>query len=351
MGNTPFCLDSLEIDLEDGIFLPAGDLNRIRRDATERLSFKILSRYRRDGAVPDSGLPWQGGAAEGANPRREGVARDSGPRLRVLTETREQFLFAIRQPEVERVYLEEASIPEKDFGPRLAGYLKLAHEAGKECWLALPYVFRMGTAAWHLSRWDSLSGADGFLARNYDSLGFLKERGVDPGKVQGDYGLYAYSSAALGMIGSISLGRAAVPVELNAGELRKYDCTNSEMQLYGRQPLMVSAQCLRKNTGACDRAEGVLWLQDRYGKRFPVRNRCRDCYNVIYNSSPLSLFGHYREACACRPDGVRISFTTEGGEEMETVFALYREAAGDGETACGSAIRDYTNGHWKRGVE
>ena len=72
------------------------------------------------------------------------------------------------------------------------------------------------------------------------------------------------------------------------------------MIVYGRLPLMHSAQCVRKNTFGCNGQEERLVLKDRYDKEFPVVCYCRpwkmgntkaaeSCYNIIYNSLPYGL--------------------------------------------------------------
>ncbi len=92
-------------------------------------------------------------------------------------------------------------------------------------------------------------------------------------------------------------------------------------------------------------------MEDRLGNLFPVRNQCRDCYNVLYNISPLALLHHYPEICSLGVSAVRISFTLENAREAEQVFGWYRQAASGGGIRQEQYQRDFTNGHWKRGVE
>lgn len=89
--------------------------------------------------------------------------------------------------------------------------------------------------------------------------------------------------------------RMTAPYELNRGELKKRDNADSEMVLYGYLPLMTSAQCVHANTGKCHTTPVVTYLKDRYGKFFPVKNNCMECYNTIYNTTPLMLFGYGKE--------------------------------------------------------
>ena len=73
-----------------------------------------------------------------------------------------------------------------------------------------------------------------------------------------------------------------------------------ELIVYGYLPMMVSAQCVKKTMEGCTGRPEVLYLRDRKGKAFPVKNQCRFCFNTIYNESPLSLLGLSGEAASCR---------------------------------------------------
>ncbi len=147
----------------------------------------------------------------------------------------------------------------------------------------------------------------------------------------------------------LSLKQYTLPVELNAREVRDLGC-GGEMIIYGYQPVMFSAHCLQKNTRECSQRERVSYLKDRYGKFFPVKNYCKECYNIIYNISPLALFHQFRQIQMIQPASVRISFTMEEGREIEQVFQYYRQALA-GTLDKNSYLKEFTNGHFKRGVE
>ena len=94
--------------------------------------------------------------------------------------------------------------------------------------------------------------------------------------------------------------RTTIPLELNEGEIRHRNNSHSEMLVYGYLPLMMSAQCVRKNVYRCDHSEGKAELKDRYDKRFTAACFCdpwkmentgdkTPCYNIIYNSIPYGL--------------------------------------------------------------
>lgn len=345
-GNTPFAFGQFTLEMEEGVFLTVGALNQLRRDGLQCLQEKILKKYRRatqrsQGLSGRIGLPG------------EKLPEGRQAQLRALAETSGQFQVILGQPEVGRVYLESHICPRSGFARQLGGYVGQAHKAGKECYLALPYIFRMGAAKWFRSQWRGIAqaGPDGYLVRNLEEVQFLREMGADPQCIQGDYNLYAYTDEAVEELGALSVGHVTLPAELNLKELRQLGCTAGELVLYGRQPLMVSSQCLQKNTSGCSRDPGVSYLKDRYGKLFPVRSQCDDCYNIIYNISPLCLFHSMEEARSLRPEGVRLAFTMESPQEAGEVFSYYRQAARGALDRHSNGIPDYTNGHFKRGVE
>ena len=98
-----------------------------------------------------------------------------------------------------------------------------------------------------------------------------------------------------------------------------------ELPIYGRIPMMVTAQCVRKTTMGCQKKNGQMELKDRTGARMPVKNRCAFCYNTIYNGSPLSLLGNERSVQKLKPTVLRLNFTTEGERETASIITAFRE--------------------------
>ena len=61
------------------------------------------------------------------------------------------------------------------------------------------------------------------------------------------------------------------PMELNAEELNVLGLEESELVIYGRIPVMTSAQCVVKTTNGCTHHPVTTTLTDRRGKQFPVK--------------------------------------------------------------------------------
>ena len=118
--------------------------------------------------------------------------------------------------------------------------------------------------------------------------------------------------------------------------------------MYGRQILMVSAQCVRKNTAGCDKKSGILALKDRKGMQFPAKCCCDFCYNVLYNSVPLGLLRELKELSSCEYAGYRLSFTTENQKETARILRLFAQAM---QGILPEDTMPFTKGHYQRGVE
>ena len=140
------------------------------------------------------------------------------------------------------------------------------------------------------------------------------------------------------------------PVELNVRELAKLDISDAALIVYGYQPVMFSAGCVKKNTDKCTHEEEILYLTDRYHKKFAVKNYCHCCYNITYNASPLMLLHNVDEIDKLHPAYVRLDFSIESAEQTRQILDLYMDVFVEGEDRDISEM-DFTRGHFKRGVK
>ncbi len=332
-GETSFCFEHLDVQMEDGVFVPNGMLNQIRRDALEQLEQQMVSGFYRKNVSEQSVEP------------QDNIVCHSISEEKVICscETREQLDAILKRDFVTTVYLDAQMYDRAVLFENFEQDVKLVQAYGKEVFLKLPAIFRSQTFdnfAEIKSRINNVD-FDGVVVRNYEELSFVKE--YLPGKkIVLDHNLYTYNDFAKQAFYEYGVLRDTVPLELNQKEIRKRDNRNSEMVIYGYYPLMTTAGCVHKNTALCDKNSGITYLKDRYHVLFPVKNYCNDCYNVIYNSVPVLLFGEQEKL---RQNGVchfRLDFSIETAKEVENVLDLYE---GKGREI------EYTNGHFKRGVE
>ena len=168
-----------------------------------------------------------------------------------------------------------------------------------------------------------------------------------------DFFVYAYNRYAHEYITKLGITKTTVPVELNERELIRRNIRNEELIIYGRMPMMVSANCIRNTKSGCRREKGghSLYITDRKGEKLFVRCNCSECTNVIYNSVPLMIADEEKLFERIRPSSVRISLTDESEDTAENIISTYianRRADG---FMPGKLTDRYTKGHIKRGVD
>lgn len=350
-GNTPFAFEKLAIEMDEGIFLTVQALNALRREALEALEAALLKRYRRKAAgVPKT---MACGKAGGISEKGGQTDRNSRGNLAVSTETRSLRDCILSKPFVDDIYYDSACYGGALFD-ELAEDVYAAHEAGKKAYYILPAVFRGHTAEFYRKNGEKLlaAGIDGVVAKSFDTAAFTRTQlGQDVPMIL-DHSLYTWNAKAKSLLWELSPLRDTAPLELNRGELFGRDNRGSEILIYGYLPLMTSVQCVHANTGACDKKRTVTYLKDRYGKYFPVKNNCAACYNTIYNTTPLMLFDSRPDFCRMGMAGYRIAFTLEDERTAEQVFFACEESFLSGRRKAKEVFaREYTNGHYKRGVE
>lgn len=334
-GQTPFAFEHLDVITDEAGFLPMQSLNELRRNGLEKLEASYLSKYRRQ-------LPPKGSRVM---PKQEEIL-DLKQKWYVSVEQKEQWEAALSQDEVDGIYCSISMYPGKNFLEEVLQDIETTHRAGKEYYLTLPYVLREGRLESRIQEMQEIGRrADGFVIRNLEELGYLKALGLE-GKAVGDYSLYSFNDLSQEFLENTGLLRTTVPLELNGKEIRRKNCNNSEMVVYGYYPMMVSAQCVKKTCGTCDHQSGTVQLKDRYGNHFMTKSFCDFCYTVIYNSVPTSLLEEMEQIKDAGVPVLRMNFTWESRKESKRLMELFVQ-----EKKNAYKMQDITKGHFKRGVE
>ena len=348
-GNTSFVFESLEIEMDDDIFVPIGQLNALRRDALHALEEKLLADTGRIGMAVK---PESHKSDIGTRNVRTADIHTADFSTTVSVQTTEQLACVCKTDYVTRICLDADTFLRTEDTADLQKAYQSITAAGKEACFILPVIFRERTRQRYERLYDTVFTIpfDGIIVKNYEEIGFL-QRHAYTGTVMADYDLYTYSNRTQEAFSKCGICSNTVPLELNYKELRHRDCSNSELLIYGYLPLMVSAGCIFKSLKKCQKKESLCYLKDRYGKHFAVRNYCTDCYNILYNSSPLALIGMRQEVESIHPKSLRMQFTTESVKETEKILSFFEKIYIQKGKWEQNDWKDYTNGHMKRGVE
>ena len=344
-GDTPFVFTKLKVDMDEDIFLPVKTLNELRRKGLACLKQKLLESKKRNGS---------GSSPVFAGRLPEETPEGWHPGLHVYIASQKMLPEVLESACVDDIFLDFPF--DADLMQRCADRIR---KAGKKVGFCFPYVFRENTRTYFAQKKAEFLkiGFDTVVVRSYDSLSFAaRELGIEKEKILLDYNLYVFSDEAAGAFASAGFARYTASLELNQKELHHMPNHNSEFWLYGYVPLMISAQCVYKNYDKCYRdkkeSEKNLYLKDRYFKKFFIKRNCKDCYNIIYNSQPVSLFHQADLVEGLGFASYRISFVSEDTAQIRRVLRTYEEVfVSGGKTEAPQQRDSYTNGHFKRGVE
>lgn len=364
-GNTFFEVQECRIESDSDCFVPVKALNELRRQAAEQLEDAIL-KQKKD-TIQNHG---QGIKAEDGHTRKMPVSLKGG--FSVLVSTAEQLQECIvRADSIDRVYVESTLFT--NYGKltnheRLINHEKLINfetpldeaflvqlyrlkekNAALQLFVALPFVLRAKDGMYFTRLREKLQAVpiDGWLIRNVEELG---EFGTDAyGMLALDAGLYCFNREAVEFYKSFA-DTLCLPYELNHAEKKQLMSLNKEISyeqvIYGRIPMMITANCIAKTAGRCSGKEKQFFLTDRYKHKFPVRTVCSHCYNIIWNCLPLSLHRNFSDYQNCLK---RLQFTTESGAEAGQLLDYFLGSKRN--TGIPFPIKEYTAGHERRGVE
>lgn len=358
-GATAFEFTELEAEVCGALFLPVQALNELRREGFEALTEAIQNQWRRK--APEAGEVQNGADSGEKSSRAAGCAgpvpdESAGKRpmyLTVSAETGDQLSAALVVPEVRRICLDASSFQPE----RWAEFVQLIHQAGKECYLTLPHIFRTHAIGFFRTYRSCLeqAGFDGLLIRAFEEIQWMREEQISF-SASFDASVYAWNHGAVHTLKEEQAAFITAPWELNSRELEpvfeacRREGLPAELIVYGRAPMMVSAQCITKTVKGCSKCPSLLWMKDRTGARLPVQNHCAFCYNTILNPLPVSLHGCADSVKRLAPEGLRLCFTIETGEETKAVLNAFAAEFIRGENA-EPPFTEFTRGHFRRGVE
>lgn len=334
-GDTSFVFEELEVIMDDNIFMPNGAINELRRSALEGLKNELLSTYVRDESRCSKQKPAP--VADKSADLQAGCSAS--------VETTAQLKEVCKSSLISRVYIDWNRYSLNDFDNEIADDIRLVTSNGKKIYIILPAVCRDKTYNFLLSKQDLLgqSAISGFVVKNYEELGWCLDKFPDR-EIITDHNLYTYNDYAVNAYHELNISLDTMPLELNGREIARRSNAGTEMIVYGYYPLMTSAQCVHRNSSKCDKCKQITYLKDRYNKLFPVKNMCNECYNVIYNTLPTMLFNDIARIKESKIHNLRLMFTVEDAAETREILSYF-------ENPSLKRRGEFTNGHYKRGVE
>ena len=340
-GDTDFEFSHIKAQIGENVFVPNGALNKLRRDAISGLCDKLLKKYYRDDArYADISsmceLPEHVVKSDAAHEDGAVNARDYTTICSCMTRAQLDTLIGYECFDV--FYLDFDMYDRKTLIQQFADDVKSLTKRNKKVYLMLPTIFRADSSDYFVSIAKELDKVsfEGFVVKNYEEL-YLTENLFTGKKVILDHNMYTFNDVSRSVFFEHGVSGDTVPLELNSREIMHRNNIGSQMIVYGYYPLMTTANCVHKNTKGCDKKQKLIYLKDRYNKSFAVCNNCKECYNTIYNSLPTMLTKNISKLKEAGIRSFRYSFTIETPKQIKAVMD--------------DKVAEYTNGHYKRGVE
>lgn len=340
-GDTDFEFSHIKAQIGENVFVPNGALNKLRRDAISGLCDKLLKKYYRDDArYADISsmceLPEHVVKSDAAHEDGAVNAKDYTTICSCMTRAQLDTLIGYECFDV--FYLDFDMYDRKTLIQQFADDVKCLTKRNKKVYLMLPTILRADSSDYFVSIAKELDKVsfEGFVVKNYEEL-YLTENLFTGKKVILDHNMYTFNDVSKSAFFEHGVSGDTVPLELNSREIMHRNNIGSQMIVYGYYPLMTTANCVHKNTKGCDKKQKLIYLKDRYNKSFAVCNNCKECYNTIYNSLPTMLTKNISKLKEAGIRSFRYSFTIETPKQIKAVMD--------------DKVAEYTNGHYKRGVE
>lgn len=341
LGNTPYELDLLEIELDDNVSLPISLLNQMRRDCIELLDkerVSIKNRKYKNKIVKYKPVLYN---------------RNKQQEISVKVKNLEQLESAL-ECGVDRIYYEDTNTIDKG--------MSLAMKYNKKVIYSAPRILRNKEYN-HLAKANN-AGVESVQVGNYGSIDYFKDK-----KLNIDYYLNAFNSETINYYKEIGADTLCISQELNINEIKetiKYTDINIESVVYGYTPLMITEYCpmgvivrdCKKDKRVAKCKESIYALRNSKGDEFRVSQDIF-CRSTIYNSNVTCMLDNLYELHEIGINVLRLDFTLEDKETVKEVIEAYQEVLSNDYKLATKATKLYnkldekgtTAGHYYKGVE
>ncbi|MDO4379279.1 MAG: U32 family peptidase [Clostridia bacterium] len=312
-GSTPFYPEEIEIELDEGVTVSAGAINKLRREALERLEKELSSvKSKHFTDINFKLVPH--------------VAKEA-KKFRLVLSKGDQIPENLS--DVENIYF-PLNVEEK--------YVESVKNKGITLGIEIPHaLFGVQSEVEKLLERVKSFGITNALCPTLDAVALALRHGFN---VDGGFSLNVFNSRSLAVFEELNVKSVTLSPELTLGQIEKIGgSVQRGIVAYGRLPLMLVRNCPIKNVKTCAECKGKSFLTDRMGIRFPVA--CKGYYREILNSRAIYMGDRLDEIK--NTDFLLFLFTREKRENVDAVLEAYRK----GKKAKG----DFTRGLYYRGVE
>lgn len=336
-GAVPFYLDNLIIEMEENLFLPVSVVKDLRQQAYAQLEQLLATKNDR----PKPGKKVE----EGQVSSRQDISMLSG-RIAVVYDRK------LLQTCLEDSFFTDICLP-MDHWPKeeLLSLGEEIHLQGKRVCLSLPPVLRGKKEHWmQIAKedvWDMI------YVHNINQAELLCHEASCRNRLAGSASLYQWNHMASNTIHELfDITVCQLPTELSGKEFsemaKQVGYVEPEWQVYGRVPLMISAQCIKKTTRQCNGRSETLWMEDQKNRKIPVTTHCEDCYNKLWLDRPRNLIGQEAGSTASSIHRFRFDFFLTSPSEIGKIKQQFLSWEQNHFQRCSGIQPDE---HWNYGIQ
>lgn len=314
-GGTQFYPERVEIDLDEGLIVPASIINSLRRKALCEIENKLQD------VKPCTFTPYD----------IKVLPHKAAPQMKYHLRVASAKQIPDNLSGVERLYL-PLNIDEESLKPLLNTGVDLAVELPRGVFGNESLVKRQLLKAKEM-------GIKSAYCHTLDSLAIAKELGFE---IHTSFTMNITNSLSVKVLEDLGVKSLTLSAELSLKKLSKIGGRVPRgIVAFGRLPLMLTRNCPIKNGKSCDECKSSSYLTDRLGKKFPVV--CGYGYSEVLNSASLYMADRLTEIE--NMDFITFYFTKERKELCEAVLQAYRQGAPLKQGAV------YTRGLYYRGAD
>ena len=344
LGNTPYEIDQLKINLDEGVSMPISLINQMRREAIELLDnarISVKGRMYKDNDIKYS-------------PKIYSRNADNKSKIRVKVNNIEA-LKSILNLDIDMIYYEDVSTIEQAMTMANANNKKLIYSA--------PRIVRN-------REYKRLEKSDEYCKDHVQisALGQVKyyKENSESVKFDVDYYLNPFNSETINHYKKEGAETVCISQELNLHEIKEttqYTELEIETVAYGYIPMMLSEYCpmgvvarsCKKDKRCANCKESKYVLRDFKGEEYRVSQDIF-CRSTIYNSSANCLINNLDELSEAGINIFRLDFTHETPELIEKITESFIDVIENDFVADAKSLEvfedmDTTLGHLYKGVE
>ena len=278
LGNTPFILNDIEIDIDDNIFISLKELNELRRELVTKLINKKI-KNKKEIIINEI-------------PKIEDNVKTNNVSVNVLVRNEEQLLACLNK--VDNVYTDDYNL-----------YLK----------------YKSNNIYYRTSR--VMSSFNEFKNENIlgSELGSVYKYSKN-NNVVSDYFLNVVNDYSINFLKEVGVKRVVISPECDYNKIKLLKDKDIEVIIYGKMELMIMKYCplkeLLNNCSVCKTNKNKYYLQDRLGYKYRIIHN--NCLTHIMHYKNIDYISNIKEYINMGINNYRIELLDESKEEVLNII-------------------------------